>query len=147
MSALPNPLLQVLKTLAKPSTALNVAGVAAPILAGPTAALADQYVKPLLGRKNREQKALEQALLLPTPMQQQARMMRMQETMAFNQQMLATKFPELYAKLMAGRNLPIGATVIGGRPKIENVEAAARAMMNGAFGPPPNSPMAGIIGP
>lgn len=121
------------------------ASVAAPLLSGPVSALNEHTWKPLVGRETQEDRQINRALMGPTPQQQMMRQRRLQEAVSFNQAVLAQQFPGLYAKLLAGRPLPRGAVVIGGRPQVENVESVALSMAMGQVAPP--SQMSGIIGP
>lgn len=58
---------------------------------------------------------------------------------AVNSQILASINPRLYAQLQAGRRLPRGAVVIGGRPRTDLLEQVAASMAGGAYDPPPSA--------
>lgn len=58
---------------------------------------------------------------------------------AMNAQILAQTNPELYKQLLAGRKLPRGAIVIGGRPRMDLLEQVASEMGSGAYDPPPSA--------
>lgn len=132
-----------LRSLARTAGGVGFVGA---LGAKPAAALFDQ-VSGLWGGSE-QAKQIEFQLKQPSPAQQMRRNQRLQEVMAFNQAMLAQRFPGIYAKLLAGRELPPGAAVYGGTPNVQNVEAAALGMSMGAFGPPaPPTSMQGIMGP
>lgn len=58
---------------------------------------------------------------------------------AANAQILAQVDPALYTQLLAGRRLPRGAVVIGGRPRTDLLEQVATEMGSGAYDPPPSA--------
>ncbi len=56
------------------------------------------------------------------------RQARMRELMAQNTMRLATQHPDIYNSVMAGRRLPRGTVVIGGQPRIDDLQRVAMAM-------------------
>lgn len=60
---------------------------------------------------------------------------RLERSMAGNLAALANSRPDIYAQLAAGRRLPKGSTVIGGRPREDILNEVALAMSEGAFQP------------
>lgn len=58
---------------------------------------------------------------------------RMERTLAQNQARLAQANPTLYTSVMAGRKVPTGAVVLGGRPRTDLMRELAASMDSGAF--------------
>jgi len=57
---------------------------------------------------------------------------------AENSARLATLRPDLYNQVLAGRRLPRGTTVIGGKPRVNELQQLAALMADGAFSPTGN---------
>lgn len=58
---------------------------------------------------------------------------RMERALAQNQARLAQANPTLYTSVMAGRKVPTGAVVLGGRPRTDLMRELAASMDSGAF--------------
>lgn len=58
---------------------------------------------------------------------------RMERALAQNQARLAQANPTLYTSVMAGRKVPSGAVVLGGRPRTDLMRELAASMDSGAF--------------
>jgi hypothetical protein len=58
---------------------------------------------------------------------------RMEQAIAQNQARLAQANPTLYTSVMAGRKVPSGAVVLGGRPRTDLMRELAASMDSGAF--------------
>ena len=59
----------------------------------------------------------------------------LQRLQAVNTQRLATLAPHLFNQIMAGRELPEDAVVIGGQPRTDILQEITRQMSQGAFTP------------
>jgi hypothetical protein len=66
-----------------------------------------------------------------------AKARRLQRLMAENTARLAAADPHTYYEVLAGRRLPTGAVVLGGRPRTDLMEQLAMGMSTGKFAPPP----------
>lgn len=64
---------------------------------------------------------------------QQAKIERLQQTMALNTARLAQAEPHLYNEVLAGRRLPQGAVVLGGNPRTDLLSEMALRMSTGGF--------------
>lgn len=64
------------------------------------------------------------------------RAMRLRRDMANNTARLASLDPRLYNEILAGRRLPKGSVVFGGRPRTDLMELLAEKMSTGEIGPP-----------
>ena len=64
---------------------------------------------------------------------------RYMRTNAENTAMLARYFPHQFQEIMAGRELPHGAVVIGGEPRADLMAEFANSMSEGAFQQPPSA--------
>jgi hypothetical protein len=58
---------------------------------------------------------------------------RMERAITQNQARLAQANPTLYTSVMAGRKVPTGAVVLGGRPRTDLMRELAASMDSGAF--------------
>lgn len=58
-----------------------------------------------------------------------------------NIERLARMNPELVKQVLAGRRLPRGAVVIGGRPRVDAMMELARSMSMGAYSTGPTDPI------
>lgn len=65
----------------------------------------------------------------------QRKAQELQRLVAGNTAMLAQKAPHLFNQIMAGRELPQDATVIGGRPRTDLMQEVAMQMARGQFSP------------
>lgn len=64
---------------------------------------------------------------------QQRRQQDLEQLVNVNTQMLAQNAPQLFNQIMAGRELPDGATVIGGQPRTDLMREVAMQMSQGGF--------------
>lgn len=58
---------------------------------------------------------------------------RVEKALAQNQARLAQANPTLYTSVMAGRKVPTGAVVLGGKPRMDLMRELAASMDRGAF--------------
>jgi secreted protein with Ig-like and vWFA domain len=58
---------------------------------------------------------------------------RLEKAIAQNQARIAQANPTLYTSVMAGRRVPTGAVVLGGRPRMDLMRELAASMDSGAF--------------
>lgn len=58
---------------------------------------------------------------------------RAQRSLAENQSRIAQANPTLYTSVMAGRRVPTGAVVLGGRPRMDLMRELAASMDSGAY--------------
>jgi len=79
----------------------------------------------------RQQKALNQQMAV-----RKAEVLQLQRLMSQNMARLASASPQLYNQVMAGRQLPEGAVVIGGQPRQDLMEMLAYDMATGGLAPP-----------
>jgi len=77
----------------------------------------------------------------------QAKNQRLLRQMAINTSRLASIDPHLYNEVLAGRRLPKGAVMFGGKPREDLMEALAMKMSTGEFKNPdvPENPLDGMI--
>ena len=122
----------MLKTI---GSLLGVAG-GLEIGAEPAKAFLEDVTSPFTGRPTRAEQGQQAAWNMMPPAVVQQRVQRVQQAMAFNEAMLASRYPGVYAKLLAGRPLPRGAVVYGGQPNREAVDATTYAMATGKMQPP-----------
>jgi hypothetical protein len=80
-----------------------------------------------------------QSLAIASRMMEERRR-RERELTAGNVTRLMTMNPVLAQELLAGQSLPVGATVVGGKPRVDVLEEVARQMGEGNYG------VAGMIG-
>jgi len=73
---------------------------------------------------------------------------RLERAMMLSATRLAATNPQLYNEVLAGRRLPLGAVVIGGRPRTDLLEQLALDMAEGNFdqGPGPDQQLASLLG-
>lgn len=70
---------------------------------------------------------------------EQAKMERLQASIAENMARLAHADPDLYNQVMAGRRLPRGARVFGGRPRTDLLQELGAMMATGSIQPEPSA--------
>ena len=58
---------------------------------------------------------------------------RMEKALAENQMRLARQAPDLYTSVMAGRRVPKGSVVLGGRPRQDLMRELAASMDSGRY--------------
>jgi hypothetical protein len=64
---------------------------------------------------------------------------RLEEAMLRSAARLAAANPHLYNEIMAGRRLPLGAVVLGGKPRVDLMEQLALDMTQGAYAQEPSA--------
>lgn len=69
---------------------------------------------------------------------------RMERTLAENQRRLAQSNPDLYTSVMAGRRVPAGSVVLGGRPRMDLMQELAASMDSGRYARP--DPLSELMG-
>lgn len=111
-------------------------GFAASVGAEPAREYAEDVISPFTGRTTRREYALQAGWSAMSPVQARLRAMRVQQAMAYNESVLASRYPDIYAKLLAGRDLPRGAVVYGGQPNRENVDTMTFGMATGKLDQP-----------
>ena len=85
--------------------------------------------------KMREEGRYERFLWLQQKTEE-AKAKRLQRDMATNAARLASAAPEVYNRILAGRELPRGAVVLGGKPRVDLLEELAYRMASGEYRPP-----------
>ena len=86
-----------------------------------------------LGEPSYEEQMAARQSLAAMQMQEDLRRRRLAELTASNAQRLMTEMPELANQLLAGRELPTGAVVIGGDPNVDLLHHMASRMTMGAY--------------
>jgi len=69
---------------------------------------------------------------------------RMEKALAENQTRLARQAPDLYTSVMAGRRVPKGSVVLGGRPRQDLMKELAASMDSGRYAP--KDPLSDLMG-
>ena len=69
---------------------------------------------------------------------------RMEKALAENQMRLARQAPDLYTSVMAGRRVPKGSVVLGGRPRQDLMRELAASMDSGRYAQP--DPLSDLMG-
>jgi len=69
---------------------------------------------------------------------------RMEKALAENQMRLARQAPDLYTSVMAGRRVPKGSVVLGGRPRQDLMKELAASMDSGRYAP--KDPLSDLMG-
>ena len=69
---------------------------------------------------------------------------RMEKALAENQMRLARQAPDLYTSVMAGRRVPKGSVVLGGRPRQDLMRELAASMDSGRYAP--KDPLSDLMG-
>lgn len=69
---------------------------------------------------------------------------RMEKALAENQVRLARQAPDLYTSVMAGRRVPKGSVVLGGRPRQDLMRELAASMDSGRYAP--KDPLSDLMG-
>jgi len=69
---------------------------------------------------------------------------RMEKALAENQMRLARQAPDLYTSVMAGRRVPKGSVVLGGRPRQDLMKELAASMDSGRYAQP--DPLSDLMG-
>lgn len=69
---------------------------------------------------------------------------RMEKALAENQMRLARQTPDLYTSVMAGRRVPKGSVVLGGRPRQDLMRELAASMDSGRYAQP--DPLSDLMG-
>ncbi len=85
-------------------------------------------------KRMREEGRYEQYMWLAQRAEED-RARRLQRDMATNAARLASVAPDVYNRVLAGRTLPRGAVVIGGRPRVDMLEELAYRMASGDYKP------------
>jgi|688.fasta_scaffold341983_2 hypothetical protein len=70
---------------------------------------------------------------------------RMEKAIQENTAILARSNPNLYTSVLAGRRVPAGSVVLGGRPRTDLMQELAASMGSGRFRERPN-PLSDLIG-
>jgi len=69
---------------------------------------------------------------------------RMEKALAENKMRLARQAPDLYTSVMAGRRVPKGSVVLGGRPRQDLMRELAASMDSGRYAP--KDPLSDLMG-
>ena len=69
---------------------------------------------------------------------------RMERSIQKNQMQLARQTPDLYTSVMAGRRVPKGSVVLGGRPRQDLMRELAASMDSGRYAP--KDPLSDLMG-
>jgi hypothetical protein len=101
-------------------------------------ALAGRGIGKLIGKPSdlsqiREEETISRQRSASARIAQLLEQARMERTLAQNQARLAQANPTLYTSVMAGRKVPTGAVVLGGRPRTDLMRELAASMDSGAF--------------
>jgi len=86
--------------------------------------------------RNVAEQAQQQRDILWRQKMSQITTQRYEQSIAKNAARLAAANPQLYNEVMAGRRLPQGAVVLGGRPRVDLMEELAMSMAGGQFQKP-----------
>lgn len=118
--------------------ALGSAFEAAPVATVGTGALLASQAAPSIGRALGDPLGDEMAQInreRSMAVMATARARRLRRLMAENTARLAAADPHTYYEVMAGRRLPTGAVVFGGRPRTDLMEQLTLDMSRGAYQP------------